>query len=362
MIVTTLPSSTIAKLSKLLPAYQEFYGGPGDDILYGAPANLFGPPTNSMIYAGEGRDTVYAGYGHDVVWAGGGIDFVYAGYGNDTVYGGGDTDFLYGEDGNDTLFGEQGWDWLYGGNGDDVLDGGAGSDRLDGGAGADRMMGGLDNDLYAVNDKQDQVIENAGEGIDEVESYIESYVLPANVEHLYLRAGAFDGSGNGLDNRIFGNEEDNYITGHGGNDELKGYAGFDNIHGGDGDDKIWGGADTDVMSGGAGADTFIWMFAEETGAGRDTRDVILDFNPLEGDRIDLRAVDADWTTPGVQHFSFVANGNFTAPGQISFYVEATNPQEIIVRMNTDSDSAADATILLQTPGGLFTPDAGWLLL
>ena len=62
---------------------------------------------------------------------------------------------------------------------------------LDGGAGADTMLGGLGNDIYVVDVATDIVTENAGEGIDTVQSGI-TYTLGANVENLTLTGSYCD--------------------------------------------------------------------------------------------------------------------------------------------------------------------------
>lgn len=106
--------------------------------------------------------------------------------------------------------------------------------------------------------------------------------------------GYYDG---GVD--IDGSGGDSYIVGTDGNDRLHGgwndpYA-SDTVIGGGGDDKIAGGkgdqAD-DVLSGGSGADTFYFgSYGDDDGyyQGFGT-DTITDFNPWEGDRINVVAV------------------------------------------------------------------------
>ena len=137
---------------------------------------------------------------------------------------------------------------LAGGAGDDTLTGGEGNDWLLGGTGADTMSGGIGNDTYAADNSGDVVIENAGEGVDVVESSA-SYTLTDNVENLTLvGAGAISGSGNALDNVITGNAADNYLQGMDGNDTLIGNAGNDTLD---------GGAGADVMAGGAGNDAYV---------------------------------------------------------------------------------------------------------
>ena len=112
-----------------------------------------------------------------------------------------------------------------------------GDDTITGSAGADEMRGLGGNDTYTVNHSGDLVIEQAGQGIDQVFSLI-TYELPANVENLTLTAdaGPRNAYGNELNNRITGNAAANNLEGRAGNDTLNGGGGADLLEGGDGND------------------------------------------------------------------------------------------------------------------------------
>jgi len=60
-----------------------------------------------------------------------------------------------------------------------------GNDTLDGGTGADTLIGGTGNDTYVVENIADVVIENAGEGIDTIQSSV-THHLEQNTENLTL--------------------------------------------------------------------------------------------------------------------------------------------------------------------------------
>ncbi len=148
--------------------------------------------------------------------------------GDDTLIGGTAKDTLFGGVGKDDLQGGVEADQLFGDAGDDKLAGGAGDDTLDGGAGADNMAGDAGNDTYIVDDKDDVVKENSGEGDkDVVVAKIEDYTLVAEVEGLTLGEGILKGSGNAAANVIKGNDANNVITGGGGADSLAGGKGDD---------------------------------------------------------------------------------------------------------------------------------------
>src|SRR5687767_5001278 len=129
--------------------------------------------------------------------------------GNDTLTGAEGNDTIFGGQGNDVVDGGAGEDDLFGGDDNDKLAGGEGNDSLNGGNGKDAMAGGKGDDLYFVLDVGDTVTELAGQGYDEVSSYVASYTLTANVEQLTLEAGAVNGTGNTGNNRLNGNDADN---------------------------------------------------------------------------------------------------------------------------------------------------------
>ena len=116
---------------------------------------------------------------------------------------------------------------LDGNNGNNHLVAGAGNDTLQGKGGADTLEGGTGNDLYYVDNVGDVVIELGNQGTDKVSSMI-SYTLTANVEQLFLTGIAgLNGTGNALNNVIYGNAGSNQLDGGSGNDTLNGGAGND---------------------------------------------------------------------------------------------------------------------------------------
>ena len=77
--------------------------------------------------------------------------------------------------------------------------------------------------------------------------------------------------------RLNGYENDDILVGGVGSDTLIGGAGNDALNGGSGNDILIGGIGSDTFTGGSGADTFVL----------DSFDSITDFNPQEGDTIQI---------------------------------------------------------------------------
>ncbi|MDF5738195.1 MULTISPECIES: calcium-binding protein [unclassified Nostoc] len=160
-------------------------------------------------------------------------------------------DNVIGTNANDSIVGDNQNNQLSGNNGNDTLDGGLGTDTLNGGAG---------NDTYIIDGAVDTITEAANLDIDTVRSSI-SYTLVANVENLRLTGtSAIEGTGNSLDNFLFGNTVNNTLNGGGGNDTLDGNFGNDILNAGNGNDSLQGGPGNDVLNGGSGNDILIGVF------------------------------------------------------------------------------------------------------
>ncbi|WP_298195076.1 hypothetical protein [Novosphingobium sp.] len=201
----TAAIKALEKAGKLADLYQALEG---DDVVQLPSANaLLGTAARW-----DAAQTFRAGYGDDTIIGSAGADTIEGGSGNDTLNGMG---------GNDTLFG--GYD----------------ADRLDGGSGADAMDGGLGDDTYIVDATADQVTETLSGGTDLVLSS-KTYTLSPYVENLTLTgAERIWGTGNGIANRIIGNDANNVLDGAGGDDLLDGGLGADRLIGGTGSDTFF---------------------------------------------------------------------------------------------------------------------------
>ena len=183
-------------------------GNAGDNVLDGGRGN-------DKLNGGAGDDTYIIDSFRDVLTEFSGVDLVRAtishslspGIENLTllgdlpIHGRGNTaaNVITGNDSDNNLFGEEGADILIGGAGDDQLNGGGG---FDGSAEGDRMVGGAGDDAYWFDHANDQVVEEAGAGIDQLIATV-TVTLPDHVENGTV---AIDGkiriTGNELDNRL----------------------------------------------------------------------------------------------------------------------------------------------------------------
>ncbi len=255
---------------------------PDIPVLHGTAADdLFDAGTASMDQA------LFGGLGNDVYWVSGDVDpaiIENAGEGTDTIVIDGvavDSPYLLAANVENLTVRVTDHSGVYQGNGlanQITMVGAAAADSdetLDGGAGNDTLAGGFGDDTYKVDSAGDVVVENAGAGLDRVQSTAASYTLAANVEILELLAGAGNGAGNALDNEILGNDGHNSLDGGLGNDDLAGGNGNDTLLGGSGDDSLDGGAGTDNLQGGVGNDVYFLdsagdVVTEQAGGGFDT--------------------------------------------------------------------------------------------
>lgn len=218
--------------------------------------NALGNSTNNVLVGNSGANLLDGGLGADTLVGGLGDDTYRVEDVNDVVVenanGGNDSvisliDYTLTDNvENLTLIGTENT----AGQGnilDNVITGNAGNNLLDGQSGADALAGGLGDDTYIVDNLGDTVTETESGGIDAVFSSV-SFVLPEYVEDLTLTGtGSIAGTGNDLDNVIYGNEADNFISGQKGKDILYGLGG---------NDILDGGADFDRMAGGLGDDLY----------------------------------------------------------------------------------------------------------
>lgn len=133
-----------------------------------------------------------------------------------------------------------------------------------------------------------------------------------------ITLSAFDDPANAGSVRGFSGND--IINGGAGNDRLTGNDGDDKLIGGVGDDTLIGETGKDTLQGDAGADQFLYKDVSHSVAGAN-RDMITDFNPADGDVINLAAIDANPLTPENNKFFFIGSEAFsgsTTKGQVRF--------------------------------------------
>lgn len=223
---------------------------------FGAPIYGTGNDLSNVINGNSRGNNLSGLGGNDVINGRGGVDLIQGGFGDDALYGG---------DGADLLDGGEGNDYLYGDADNDILSGGSGNDYLNGGTGIDYMYGNAGDDYYVVDNTGDVVSEYSNSGIDTVSASV-TYSLIDNVENLKLTGSSnINGTGNSLNNQIYGNAGDNTLVGGAGNDSLNGYS--------------WSTYEYDILTGGTGSDRLVLGDSQGcyyTGGGYA---VIVDFDP-----------------------------------------------------------------------------------
>lgn len=119
------------------------------------------------------------------------------------------------------------------------------------------------------------------------------------------------------------------------------------------DNKIWAGYGDDVVSGGAGNDVIIGQWGNDTligGDGNDRfvfndaklmgNDFVMDFR--DGDKIDLRNIDADTNAAGDQSFKFLGSAWLSKAGDLGAYADPHGWTSITGDIN--GDGAGDFVI------------------
>lgn len=353
-------------------------GNAGANTLWGHDGNdvLAGGLGNDSLYGEAGADTLQGGDGDDLLIGGAGADVLNGGAGSDTanyaeagaavtlslasggtggvatgdsfigvenvlgsafddairgdtganvLRGLGGADRLYGGDGADTLTGDAGNDSLYGEAGADALQGGDGDDYLTGGAGADALNGGNGTDIALYDSATAAVTVNLATGGSAGDATGDTYNSVENA------------MGSAYADTITGNAGANALWGMGANDVLN------------------GGAGADALKGGLGADTFVYTAISDSTVAASGRDSINDFSHLEGDRIDLGAIDADGNAGnGDTAFTFLGSGDFTGAGHEVRLTFSGGVQ--IVLADVTGDKVADMAIAVTSATTLIAGD------
>jgi Ca2+-binding RTX toxin-like protein len=384
--------------------------GDGGDLIYGYGGDdvIFGDAGDDRIWGGDGNDVLNGGSGNDIITTGVGFDEVYDGEGADVVVltgqgivhaaadSGGNTYVASsaGRDGSQTL--------AYGANhqmninlvegtvkrylvsqGQFVfatdVDTVSGFNRFvigESSNGVDFKGSSAGETLISLHAERHNIDMGGGDDVVKISGGIhdhqESYVYAGSGDDLVI-------GGNGMWDRIFGEEGNDRIFGSARGEVLNNYLSGDFLSGGAGDDVITGGNAPGWLTGDAGNDILRGQDASEEltgGEGRDRIsgggnndqfsfyavsdsgpadfDTILDFNSSQGDKFDLRGIDAIAPTAGDDAFTFVGGAAFTgAAGELR--LDARNGYAML-EADITGDGVADFVVRLMGVSSLSLVD------
>lgn len=236
-----------------------------------------------------GNDTIILDRDDDL----GGSNFVKTDLGNDVIHNFKEFGNLINlGDGADTYIG-RGFASFSSEPGDQVF-GGAGNDTFAVETFKSEYYGGLNNDLFHSVGWQNHF--DGGFGIDTI-SYLPrsgssstgTTGVLINLAEGFVETGAIRRETLHLIENAVGSTNDDTIIGTSGSNRLSGAQGFDDL------------------IGGAGPDVFAFNAVSHALVNATRADIVEDFHRVEGDKIDLRSMDADTRTLGNQAFHFVAN-------------------------------------------------------
>ena len=163
--------------------------------------------------------------------------------------------------------------------------------------------------------------------------------------------------GGGGNDRIYGGDGEDQLFGEDGNDQLNGGNRDDLVDGGSGNDTIRGSLGRDFLTGGAGADWFVYDYANDS-HGWDGIDTITDFNPGEGDIINIGATVEGYGYNNSYFWELVAPGDLTHTHQQMTLTYDSSIDQTTLRMYFgDNDPDADMTLYIL---GNHTTDTGFL--
>jgi serralysin len=278
---------------------------------------------NVTVIALGGKDSILLDRDNDL----GGGNFVNAGEGNDIVEN-------HREDGSSIFLGLGADQYIGLGFGSFVTEAG---DAVFGGPGNDLFAfstfkstysGGNDNDSF-FSEGQRNVI-NGGAGIDRV-SYRARDSSDGGVT-LNLQTQRVETGPIAIERLSSIENAEGSVSG-------------DIIIGSAGANRLIGGGGLDALTGGNGADVFAFARASDAPVFSDVAENILDFSRVQGDRIDLRSIDADSSVSGNQSFVFRGTAVFTGD-QRQLRFQANGPDQVVIQGDRTGDGVADFQILL----------------
>jgi len=140
-----------------------------------------------------------------------------------------------------------------------------------------------------------------------------------------------------------GTDANDAITTGAGNDQVSGGLGDDTINSGAGDDTLIGGAGNDIMTGGLGADVFKWSLGDAGNSLNPAIDTLRDFNPGQGDSLDLRDLLVN------EHGT--NDGTFNLNSYITFVQDASGKLQLSIDPDGTGSGGVTQKIVLDNYGG-----------
>lgn len=131
-----------------------------------------------------------------------------------------------------------------------------------------------------------------------------------------------------------------------GNDRITGGSYGDRLEGFNGNDILYGKAGADKLYGGLGADTFQFRSTKDSTVPSSGRDTIYDFSRSQGDKIDLRSIDAKTTVAGNQTFAFIGQNEFHNKAGELRYEKISGGS--LIEGDVNGDGQADFAISLKS--------------
>jgi len=118
---------------------------------------------------------------------------------------------------------------------------------------------------------------------------------------------------------------------------------------------LFGGSGNDILTGGLGADVFAWRLGDQGTTASQARDVITDFNPGQGDALDLRDLLQGETAASLGSYLRFGTDGTGAAAKLVLQVDHDGGTSFAPTQNIVFDNFASRAELAQALGMSGTP-------
>lgn len=303
---------------------------------------------NDVVKTGRGWvNTIELGNGNNAVTIGAGsAGTVTSGEGNDTITAIGEIDYIGSGRGNDRIITQGEWVGL--------IDAGRGADLVTVGRGGVSFLAlGRDADRVILQRQADAelpvTINGGGNVSTDQDRDSDTAIFRAFSVRLNIDLGERTTVVQNSQGHFILRDIENLVGGAAG-DILRGDGEDNRLQGGGGRDVLEGRAGADTLVGGAAADRFVFSDVDHSTGDDGLTDLIVDFSRAQGDRIDLRAIDAREAVGGDQAFTFIGTRGFSEiAGQLR---SVQTGGRTLIEGDTDGDGAADFALMLASAQSL----------